>query len=431
MEWIHRRELFLQLAHGSYMSTLQLGSVQQVLRSCVGADVTLQVTSARTLWFDVVAVALALEEGLSNARKYGDGACAIVVRTHDEARDGRVRLIVEVDSTDPDGAPRLSPKQARRAFEHGFRCTASASFLGKTPYSDGIGLPAARAAARAATGTVELLTREVDGRVHTILRLSVPARHDVSISPPEAAVPSEQARAAAAAHAPLHFWSDRAGRSPSLEARPTSLEEVRRVKEVAADGEAHGNGLHPNGPKAAAAASEGGGGAAVVPTRPVCIVVDDDDLVQEVVLMQIESLGTFEAHALGATVEEQACIEDIIMGARPELARSPDALVPALLANARAPAAVAVIDLHLSLPPPWPAHLQGQRADGKPLVPEDGIDLATRLRTRGFRGKIILHTAESLASLEEIRLSTVIDEVIEKGSALHFKQQFVKIMAEV
>jgi len=52
-----------------------------------------------------------------------------------------------------------------------------------------------------------------------------------------------------------------------------------------------------------------------------------------------------------------------------------------------------------------------------------------RLRARGFGGKIIIHTGESLSSLEELRRSPLVDEVIEKGSGRRFKAQFLEIMA--
>jgi len=52
-----------------------------------------------------------------------------------------------------------------------------------------------------------------------------------------------------------------------------------------------------------------------------------------------------------------------------------------------------------------------------------------RLRARGFGGKIIIHTGESRSSLEELRRSPLVDEVIEKGSGRRFKAQFLEIMA--
>ena len=82
-------------------------------------------------------------------------------------------------------------------------------------------------------------------------------------------------------------------------------------------------------------------------------------------------------------------------------------------------AEVVVVDIHLTLPPPCPAHLQEPREDGASKIAVDGVDLAKRLRARGFIGKIILHSADSLAVLEGYRKScTAIDLVVEKGSNL-------------
>ena len=57
VEWIHRRELFLQLASGQYHSTLQLASVHSVLRRLFfGTSVMLRLECPTELWFDVDSV---------------------------------------------------------------------------------------------------------------------------------------------------------------------------------------------------------------------------------------------------------------------------------------------------------------------------------------------------------------------------------------
>ena len=156
--------------------------------------------------------------------------------------------------------------------------------------------------------------------------------------------------------------------------------------------------------------------------KPLCIVVDDDKLVMEVMLLQIESLGTHETVGLGLTLEQQHRMEDVIMGARS--ARCLEELLP----PPHVPAAVAIIDLNFELPhgPEWLA----AREDGRPMLPEDGLDLAARLRLRGFTGIIILHTGETAQRLEQIRQQhNTIDLFIEKGSALRFKREFAQITA--
>lgn len=64
------------------------------------------------------------------------------------------------------------------------------------------------------------------------------------------------------------------------------------------------------------------------------------------------------------------------------------------------------------------------------MLPEDGLDLAERLRLRGFTGIIILHTGETAQRLEQIRQqNNTIDLFIEKGSAIRFKREFAQITA--
>ena len=57
VEWIHRREMFIQLASGQYHSTLQLASVHSVLRRLLfGTSVVLRVECPAEVWFDVDSV---------------------------------------------------------------------------------------------------------------------------------------------------------------------------------------------------------------------------------------------------------------------------------------------------------------------------------------------------------------------------------------
>jgi len=153
--------------------------------------------------------------------------------------------------------------------------------------------------------------------------------------------------------------------------------------------------------------------------KPRCIVVDDDDIVQEAITYTIRKTNMFDVHALGATFDDQLIMEDVIMGARSPLDK-------AELSPPHDPVEVVVIDWHLALPPPWPPHAQAQRPDGKAAIPADGIDLADRLRARGYVGKIILHTGESCSKVDEIqRTSSALDAVIEKGTPLNFRTDFL------
>ena len=68
VEWIHRRELFLQLASGSYKSAPARVDVRAELRRTLSGrhKVKVRVQTPRTLELDVDMLALMLEEGASN-----------------------------------------------------------------------------------------------------------------------------------------------------------------------------------------------------------------------------------------------------------------------------------------------------------------------------------------------------------------------------
>ena len=92
-----------------------------------------------------------------------------------------------------------------------------------------------------------------------------------------------------------------------------------------------------------------------------------------------------------------------------------------------------MIDLNLTLPPlAVPANVrQAQRADGTPAIPENGFVLAQRLRARGYLGKVILHSGDTLASLQKLASHTAVDAYIEKGSASQFREKFGKIVEDL
>ena len=488
-------------------------------------------------------VMLALEEAMSNVCKYADDKVPTRVKVstapaellrmakpcHSGA-DGGLLLLVEVESTGPEGSRCLTRQEVQRAFETGFKGGAN-PLRGTNPYSNGVGLGTARDAVLAAGGSVELTSREDEnGRVVTSFMLCVPARledahipqsdslgrlaqagefaskptirrvrrfcnrpqaedelpsaHSSHASGPDAGAPALIAAAAPAptyespvaiefaldalprAPAPLLPWMNgrvtKAGgtkgesangggakgcaKGGSKEAMRVELEcdlnlknDVAIVRAAIAHAKRKPADTHDEGAVGSAGAvmraprrrrhtHDGDITPAPAPPtpapapKPLCVVVDDDALVQQVMLLQIESLGTHETVGLGLTLEQQHRMEDVIMGVRS--ARCLEELLP----PPHVPAAVAILDLHFELPhgPEWRA----AREDGRPMLPEDGLDLAERLRLRGFTGIIILHTGETAQRLEQIRQQNItIDLFIEKGSAMRFKREFAQITA--
>jgi len=326
---------------------------------------------------------------------------------------------------DPLGAARLTELEAQQAFENGVRGSRAAAYHGVTPYSDGIGLPAARDAARAAHGTVEMYTREDGrGRVHTVFRLRVPAWLD-SASPVSVAHPLSECGLSECdgRRGQADEWRGNHRASSSSIAKSSIASRTRTRRACSPGAEAPKQQQQKQQQQKQQQAEAPKQQQTTTTTNPTCILVDDDEVVQLVVSKQIERHGAYGVYALGTTLEEQQHMEDVIMGVR-----DPTNVDGAPLSPPHVPCAVAVLDLNLALSPPWHARFLGTRADGSSIIPKDGLDLAERLRARGYVGKIILHSAESLATLDELRQHAAIDDVIEKGSALHFKERFGEIV---
>ena len=331
-------QFFIQLTHGHYQSSLRLVCIHDLLRR-IGAQVVLRLNCPQWLLLDDVALSLALEEAMSNARKYGDGAKDIVVSafaaaptsggagserasTREGANGDELTLEVSVNSVDQIGAHRLTNGEARRAFEHGFKGPASCSMVGavgsfgaKNPYSDGIGLSAARDAARAAHGSVALVTSEDEtGRVHTIFQLQVPCKavEEPELPPPNSPRSIEttptcatqpQQAAAAASTASGEMWKSGRRASKPVVTLKASLPKASAPK---TDQPTPPRGFYTSLPLQRERPRE--------QVRPLCIVVDDDDMVSDVILHMINSTGLYDTVAFGATLEGQQFMEDIILG---------------------------------------------------------------------------------------------------------------------
>jgi two-component sensor histidine kinase len=300
--WLHDREFFIQLSHGSYQTSLRHVHMLDLLRRCstMVPQVVVRLDCAPALCTDDVAISLCLEEAMSNARKYGDTSEPVLLAASTSKRDRQ--LVLSVDTVNPLGAIRLSDGELTRAFEDGFKGRAASGMS----RSDGVGLAAAREAARAAHGSAVLLTREDENsRVHTIFELRVPY---------EEAQPAEG---------------------------PPSGTPAASPKQV---GEAVPSAAVPEEASPARTQQDGG-----TQHRPLCIVVDDDPFVEIAVVEQVASrMPEFDVAAFGSTFESQEWMEDVILGVRSF--RDTEAVLP----PPHRAANVAVIDMHLALAPPGP-----------------------------------------------------------------------------
>lgn len=121
VDWIHRREMFLQLCSDIYKSSPSRINVKEVLkRTLSGSRVELTVRKPLIVETDEAILALMLEEGLSNAQKYkAEGSVPSLLATTCVDEDGRTMLRVTLDNLLPANRPILSPEQCVAAFQEG------------------------------------------------------------------------------------------------------------------------------------------------------------------------------------------------------------------------------------------------------------------------------------------------------------------------
>ena len=138
---------------------------------------------------DVGMLRICVEEGLSNARKYGEPSCELILRASLEER-GEVReesgeasalvtLHIELDNVNRAGVAPLSAEECLHVFEEGYKAHTSAAG------STGIGLHTTTKAISAASGKALLdVVHNERGGPHTVLHLFLPAERLPELSTP-------------------------------------------------------------------------------------------------------------------------------------------------------------------------------------------------------------------------------------------------------
>ena len=175
VEWSHRRQLFVDLERGEYVSRLRPCALHAQLASALGNDGTISFVGpdgAATLppsdWpelaCDDLLLFVTVQEALSNARKYREPSVPIVIRasflTTDEpasgpngerSAHGLLRIVIE--NVNRSGCHRLTEAECIAAFVSGVSFTNAST-------SSGIGLSTAAAVLSAGGGKCQLSTRE-------------------------------------------------------------------------------------------------------------------------------------------------------------------------------------------------------------------------------------------------------------------------------
>mmetsp|Transcript_21260 Transcript_21260/g.59368 ORF Transcript_21260/g.59368 Transcript_21260/m.59368 type:complete len:865 (+) Transcript_21260:72-2666(+) len=436
-QWIHQRQLFIQLQHGSYVSRLVPTNLTQLLRTAMRAsdgDVKIRVPRPAVIALDAAILRLQLEEARSNALKYRMPGSQLVViaklrRAASAAGSGADwEMHLTMDNENRDGVPVLTEEQCRSVFNEGHigdhgRHTSTQCALG-----NGVGLDNVAAAARAARGRAWLSTYvdTASGRAHTVFHTVLAARVDTerALQPACAELPSPPGR-------PKTLAAERPPGTPRLRSRTTSCSlssSVHSAGSSFSDLPSTVGGLHtpligcsPSATVAAgspscAALSHGARAKkeslardaqrriedmqerqqkhAVLTAcgrRPVCFALDDSPLLQLALLSAFQKLGADRVScATGQTAAEQDAFADMVLGEgahRRELAGSPHA-------------DIVVLDQELSL--------EGEERPS-------GLDQARTLHERGYRGMIALHSGLRPEELRAVEGMPFIDVVLQKG----------------
>lgn len=414
-----------------------------LVRSLVGSG-RLQSSIRERLKLDVTVLKLTLDEVISNALKYRRASTDVLI----EADLVDTNLVVCITNVNAHGFVPLSPDEAKRVFEAGYKShMASAA-------SDGVGLDSVARAVAAARGTVFLTCDSV--RETTSIRLMLPAEelprtasasadHDVagcvvaggfapshyheheSTSPLSTSL-SNQARPAASSsndststsHSRLDLAAQHQGaprtycdryiegtlnltgaqlstacvhevhssdtkESSVAEKLPQHLDTIQQLPAL----------LQENTPSTCQAVMDVPADTKLQSLR--CVGIDDEDLPRFVqkILITMYLDGDESSCSLGGTAAEREAFVDVVMGVRgPDLA---------LVDGPPVQADIALLDENID-----------ECAD-PPLM---GSSIAAELRMLGFRGIIVLLTASPTSQITELQQMPQIDLAFDKSSGL-------------
>jgi len=377
VQWVHRRELFLQMQQGTYHSCASVVEVNSLLKQLVASQfandkVEISGDLSCTLSLDCAMLLLALEEGLSNALKFCAPAVTIQLHvaleepsspsTHNVKGDSSAFHIRISNQLSAGNSP-LSEVECEEVFKRGVRKPAALAAL-----SSGVGLATARQTARAAGG-------------HAWLTMETRPLCAPSAAAAARPSPDELANGAVQHFATFHVRL------------PATAVETHAASPASTP-------VLPNEPTSEPASEP--------PTAKSCggvtlkglkvLAVDDDELMGLVLTSALQKLGAdmAQSRVLGVNACEQGCIVDVALGRRD----------PALLEPCRGqplpPADIVVLDQHID-------------CDGRQS--KLGTDVAAELRQQGFDGLIMLHSASSPEE-QDLTEHPAIDGTIAKGVPL-------------
>uniref|UniRef100_A0A7S4C5P7 Histidine kinase/HSP90-like ATPase domain-containing protein n=2 Tax=Chrysotila carterae TaxID=13221 RepID=A0A7S4C5P7_CHRCT len=167
-----QRQVCAQLELGTYRSERTVCDVDARVKKMAGFDVVVRGCAAVTCCVDESILTLALNEALSNARRFGSREAQITISMQiDEGADGAGRMLrVEMDSVNGADVPLLSADECMHAVES------------VPAWSEDVGLATVNQAAHAIGGRVWLhayASEDAPRLNHTVFHLTIPVEQVV------------------------------------------------------------------------------------------------------------------------------------------------------------------------------------------------------------------------------------------------------------
>jgi len=348
VDWIHRREVFLQLASGTYTSVRTTVDVRAELHRLLAGrcQVALASETPRMLEVDVDMLAVMIEEGASNAVKYKAEGSTVFATATLVPESGHETLRVALDNAIPAEKPPLTQDECVAAFKKGSKgANASAR-------ADGIGLATVTAASRAAGGRATLRSY-VDGwqQAHVVYCIVVPV--------------------ARSTHSYHDGDKDHSGSFSSVTASTVEDQDARLSYDYTLS--------PPSSSLPATRESERHSSTLRLNTGLTCVGCDDSSLLRPLIQSAFEMLGASTSTVLGANAQEISIVVDVALGLVNGDGTRCNPPAP--------PADLVLFDVHIDV-------------DNRPFV--KGTQLAAELRQRGFKGFIALFTAGTNNDLRQL-----------------------------
>ena len=428
-EWCHRRQLFVHLEAGTYESHRVECALSDVLKRIVGSDGMVESVSGALL--DTTVLTLAVQEGLSNARKYRSPTSNVRVKA--ELIDART-LHVSIDSLNQRGLRRMSDEECKRAFMSGSK------FSGSTYMSDGVGLDNVAAAIAAASGTAWLSTSSEPDGDHTIFHVTLPAEACSTPTPTMSCSASETSESGDSTAQKLELEDDLARREAIADAADEhsgqcETSDTQSAEVISSSRQCHGDGIrgssrgesgigrdvlsggacgHSEGSRGAGGAGGSHQSAGVsrkakskakeVGRGLCCIGVDDCHFLRAMHLVMFETFigaDMSRSNSVGANLEEALALVDIALGRLDSKTFAPKP-------QPHVHADVVVIDQNMTF--------RSETGEPQACV---GTDLAARLQEGGFTGVTCILSGSSRGEIEHLSTMPGVDMTFEKSASLN------------